>query len=52
MTRQTETPHLGDLPGDEFRRLLHEVADWVADYREGIEARRVVPEHGPGATSK
>jgi aromatic-L-amino-acid decarboxylase len=42
---------LGDLPGDEFRRLLHEVADWVADYREGIESRRVVPERGPGATA-
>jgi len=42
---------LGDLPGDEFRRLLHEVADWVADYREGVEARRVAPEHRPGATS-
>ena len=39
---------LGDLPADEFRRLLHEVADWVADYREGIEGRRVVPEGGPG----
>ena len=51
MTQRTQTPELGDLPGDEFRRLLHEVADWVADYRAGIETRRVVPEQGPGATS-
>ncbi len=51
MTRHPQTTDLGDLPGDEFRRLLHEVADWVADYREGIESRRVVPEHGPGAVS-
>jgi len=43
------TPDTGDLPEDEFRRLLHEVADWVADYRAGIETRRVVPEHAPGA---
>jgi aromatic-L-amino-acid decarboxylase len=41
---------LGDLPDEEFRRLLHEVADWVADYRAGIASRRVVPEHSPGAT--
>lgn len=50
----TQLPHatdLGDLPADEFRRLLHEVADWIADYREGIEGRRVVPEQGPGATA-
>ncbi|HYO62521.1 MAG TPA: pyridoxal-dependent decarboxylase [Pyrinomonadaceae bacterium] len=52
MTQQTQTPELGDLPDDEFRRLLHEVADWVADYRAGIEMRRVVPEHRPGATSE
>jgi aromatic-L-amino-acid decarboxylase len=45
-------PALGDLPADEFRRLMHEVADWVADYRAEIETRRVVPEHRPGATSE
>jgi aromatic-L-amino-acid decarboxylase len=42
-------PNLGDLPEAEFRRLLHEVADWIADYRTGIETLRVVPEHAPGA---
>jgi aromatic-L-amino-acid decarboxylase len=52
VTERTQTPELGDLPDDEFRRLLHEVADWVADYRAGIETRRVVPEHRPGAISE
>jgi aromatic-L-amino-acid/L-tryptophan decarboxylase len=39
---------LGDLPADEFRRLLHEVADWIADYRENINSLRVAPEGEPG----
>jgi aromatic-L-amino-acid decarboxylase len=42
-------PGLGDLPDEEFRRLLHEVADWVADYRASIEERRIAPVHTPGA---
>jgi aromatic-L-amino-acid decarboxylase len=42
-------PELGDLPEAEFRRLLHQVADWVADYRSEIETRRVAPEHAPHA---
>jgi aromatic-L-amino-acid decarboxylase len=37
------------LPEVDFRRLLHEVADWIADYRAGIETRRVSPEHEPRA---
>lgn len=37
------------MPEAEFRRLLHEAADWVADYRANIETRRVVPEHEPHA---
>jgi aromatic-L-amino-acid decarboxylase len=49
VTQHTRRPELGDLPADEFRRLLHEVADWVADYRAGIESRRIVPEQRPGA---
>src|SRR5438093_184277 len=27
----------GDTPREEFRRQLHELADWVADFRENIE---------------
>jgi aromatic-L-amino-acid decarboxylase len=49
MDHQPSTSELGDLPEAEFRRLLHEVADWIADYRATIETRRVVPEHRPNA---
>lgn len=47
---QPSTPasDFGDLPDDEFRRLLHEAADWIADYRASIESRRVAPAHEPG----
>ncbi len=40
---------LGDLSSDSFRRLLHEVADWIADYRENIEDRAISPPAMPGA---
>ncbi|HJQ34092.1 MAG TPA: pyridoxal-dependent decarboxylase [Pyrinomonadaceae bacterium] len=46
------TDDLGDLPDEEFRRLLHEAADWVADYRAGIESRRVAPASRPGAIAE
>jgi len=39
---------LGDLPPDEMRAALHRMADWVADYRETIAARRIVPTVAPG----
>jgi aromatic-L-amino-acid/L-tryptophan decarboxylase len=43
-------PHsLGDTPPDEFRRQLHELADWIADFREHIEDLRVAPDDKPGA---
>ncbi|MBA2502504.1 MAG: amino acid decarboxylase [Pyrinomonadaceae bacterium] len=45
---ETRTEGLGDLPADEFRRHLHAVADWVADYREGIASRPVSPTASPG----
>ena len=41
--------NLGDLTEADFRRLLHEVADWIADYRAGIEQRRVSPHCEPKA---
>lgn len=49
MNPQTSSLGLGDLPNDEFRRLLHEVADWVAEYRADLETRRIAPENRPGA---
>ncbi len=38
----------GDLPPEEFRRLAHEVADWIADYFEGVEELPVSPGVRPG----
>lgn len=37
-----------DLSPDEFRRIGHQVVDWVARYRETIEQRRVCPDVAPG----
>jgi aromatic-L-amino-acid decarboxylase len=51
LPERTPTPDLGDLPDEEFRRLLHEAADWIADYRAGIGSRRVAPAGPPGAVA-
>jgi len=40
---------VGDTAPEEFRKQLHELADWIADFRENIEALRVAPEGRPGA---
>jgi aromatic-L-amino-acid/L-tryptophan decarboxylase len=40
---------LGDIPADVFRRHLHEVADWIADYRAQIAERPIAPNAKPGA---
>src|SRR5439155_14965553 len=40
---------LGDTPPEQFRSQLHEPADWIADFRENIEALRVAPDDKPGA---
>jgi aromatic-L-amino-acid/L-tryptophan decarboxylase len=39
----------GDTPPEEFRKQLHELADWIADFRENIEQLRVAPDGKPGA---
>src|SRR2546430_12160789 len=39
---------LGDIPAEVFREHLHEIADWIADYRETINHRRVSPDAEPG----
>ena len=39
----------GDTPSEEFRKQLHELADWIADFREHIEQLRVAPNDKPGA---
>jgi aromatic-L-amino-acid decarboxylase len=40
---------LGDTPPEEFRKQLHELADWIADFRQDIESLRVAPNDKPGA---
>src|SRR5437764_14265659 len=40
---------IGDTPPVEFRKQLHELADWIADFREHIEQLRVAPNDKPGA---
>src|SRR5438270_1038213 len=40
---------IGDTPPEEFRKQLHELADWIADFREHIEQMRVAPNDKPGA---
>jgi aromatic-L-amino-acid decarboxylase len=44
--RQAE---LGDTSPEEFRKQLHELADWIADFRENFESLRVAPNDKPGA---
>jgi aromatic-L-amino-acid/L-tryptophan decarboxylase len=36
------------MNGDEFRKRGHELVDWMADFLEGIEQRRVTPGIAPG----
>jgi aromatic-L-amino-acid decarboxylase len=44
-------PALGDLPEEEFRKALHQVADWAINYRSGI-TERAISDHGkPGDVS-
>ena len=40
---------LGDTSPDQFRKQLHELADWIADFRENLENMRVAPDENPGA---
>jgi len=44
-----DSQSLGDTPPEEFRKQLHELADWIADFREHIERLRVAPNDKPGA---
>jgi aromatic-L-amino-acid decarboxylase len=39
---------LGDTPQGEFRKQLHDLADWIADFREHMEHLRVAPNDKPG----
>lgn len=47
--RRSELDQLGDTPAKEFRRQLHQLADWIADYREKIGEISVAPNAPPGS---
>ena len=47
-TSASDVGPLGDMSPDSLRAHLHRVADWVADYREHIERRPIVPPVQPG----
>ena len=40
--------NLGDVPSQNFREQLHELADWIADYRENIGTIPVAPAASAG----
>ena len=48
---ETALGPVGDTPPEEMRAQLHRVADWVADYRETIGERAIVPAVRPGDVS-
>jgi aromatic-L-amino-acid/L-tryptophan decarboxylase len=45
----SELDELGDTPPEIFRKQLHQVVDWIADFREHVEKLRVAPDDKPGA---
>jgi len=40
---------IGDTPIAEFRKELHQLADWIANYREKLGEIRVAPNDKPGS---
>ena len=44
-----DRPLTGDTPPEIFRKQLHQLADWIADFREGLGNIRVAPNNEPGA---
>ncbi len=44
-----EERQISETPPEEFRKQLHELADWIADFREHTEDLRVTPDAEPGA---
>ncbi len=44
-----EIGEIGDVSPEIFRKELHRLADWIADYRENLETLRVAPNAKPGA---
>jgi aromatic-L-amino-acid decarboxylase len=48
----TREANLGDLSPEQFRLLLHQLADWTADYREKIAERPISPNAAPGEITR
>jgi aromatic-L-amino-acid decarboxylase len=48
---QPQIGHLGDVPMEQFRAQLHQLADWIADYREQIDRYPVAPASKPGTVT-
>src|SRR5216117_2997295 len=46
---QDRQHNLGDTPPEDFRRELHELADWIADFRQSLGSLPVAPNDKPGA---
>src|SRR5436305_2136297 len=46
---QGRQPQLGDTSPEVFRKQLHQMADWIADFRENLGTIRVAPNDKPGA---
>src|SRR5204862_8162341 len=44
-----DRPTPGDTEPEIFRKQLHQLADWIADFRENISSLRVAPNNKPGA---
>lgn len=40
--KQTFAPETGDMNAEDFRRVGHEIIDWISDYFESIESRPVL----------
>jgi aromatic-L-amino-acid decarboxylase len=49
MSNDERAQGLGDLDSREFRARLHQLSDWVADYREQLSERPISPHAPPGA---
>ena len=41
--------NFGDTSPEEFRSQLHELADWIADFRQNLGSLPVAPNDKPGA---
>src|SRR5262249_38799841 len=47
-TTADQPPRTGDMPAAEFRRLGHEVVDWIANFFEPLEELPVLAQVEPG----